>query len=248
MRRFAERVWSYQKWFHEQLERTLVPSPDAKHRLDAAGFTKVAVLGRGVDTDLFTPGRRDPALRREWGAADHAPVAIVVGRVSPEKNIGLAIRAFARMKQSNPALTCVVIGDGPIRKSLQRDHPGVLFTGYRTGEQLAASYASADILLFPSETETFGNVLLEGMASGIAILAYDYAAAGWHGIHGANLLKVAKCDEDAYLAAATRLLDPGLRQTLGQAARQTAEALTWPGIVAGLEKILRDLIAAQASD
>jgi glycosyltransferase involved in cell wall biosynthesis len=244
----AAPVWRYQKWFHERLALTLVPSPEAREKLMRAGFSRIHVLGRGVDTALFHPSKRSQTLRSEWGVTGDDPVVLVVGRVSAEKNIGLAIRAFARMKQSNPALTCVVIGDGPIRKSLQRDHPGVLFTGYRTGEQLAASYASADILLFPSETETFGNVLLEGMASGLAILAYDYAAAGWHGNHGANLLKVAKCDEDAYLAAATRLLDPDLRQTLGQAARQTAEALTWPGIVGGLEKILRDLIAAQASD
>lgn len=244
MRRFAERVWSYQKWFHEQLARTLVPSPDAKQRLVDAGFTKVAVLGRGVDTDLFNPGRRDPALRREWGVADHAPVAIVVGRVSPEKNIGLAIRTFDQLRRDHPGLVCVVVGDGPARTKLQREHPDVRFTGYRQGEALAACYASADILLFPSETETFGNVLLEGMASGLAPLAYDYAAAGWHGIDGTNCLKVAKGNEPAFLQAAVRLMDPQFRARIASAARETAVSLGWPAVVASLESILREVLAS----
>jgi glycosyltransferase involved in cell wall biosynthesis len=238
----GDRVWSYQKWFHGRMARTLVPSPDAREKLIRAGFSGVDVVGRGVDTTLFHPAKRDPALRAKWRANGDAPVVLVVGRVSSEKNIELAIRAFGRMKQSNPQVTCVVIGDGPTRKSLQREHPGVLFIGYRTGEELATCYASADILLFPSETETFGNVLLEGMASGLASLAYDYAAAAWHGEHGRNLLKVTKSDEAAYLASAERLLDPQLRHSLAKEARLTAESLNWPAIVADLENILREVI------
>lgn len=242
MRRFAERVWTYQKWFHEQLARTLVPSPDARDRLAAAGFTKVEVLGRGVDTELFRPDRRDDSLRLEWGARAETPVAIVVGRVSSEKNIKLAIRAFDRMRRGNPDVVCVVVGDGPARGGLQRRHPEVRFTGYRQGEALAACYASADILLFPSETETFGNVLLEGMASGLAVLAYDYAAAAWHGVDGENCLKVPKSDESAYLAAAERLMDASLRARLGAGARASAQSLGWPSVVADLEKIIRNVL------
>ncbi len=233
----GRQVWLYQKWFHERLNRTLVPSPDAREKLVQSGFTKVGVLGRGVDTALFTPGRRSAEIRKEFGAKGDAPMAIVVGRVSTEKNIGLAIRAFTRMRKSCPEMVCIVVGDGPARAKLMREHPEVQFPGYLLGERLAACYASADIMLFPSETETFGNVLLEGMASGLATLGYDYAAAGWHGTDGENLLKVEKGNEEAFLDAAARLLDPALRSRLSAGALRTAEKLGWPGIVAELEKV-----------
>jgi glycosyltransferase involved in cell wall biosynthesis len=134
-------------------------------------------------------------------------------------------------------LLCLVVGDGPARSKLIRKHPDVLFPGYLTGEALAACYASCDIMLFPSETETFGNVLLEGMSSGLAVLGYDYAAAAWHGVQGDNLLKVAKGDEDAFIGAAVNLLDPALRARVSLGARRTAEKLSWSSIVSKLESI-----------
>ncbi|MES2657375.1 MAG: glycosyltransferase family 1 protein [Verrucomicrobiota bacterium] len=238
----GKQVWRYQKWFHDRLDRTLVPSPDAREKLLQAGFSKVSVLGRGVDTELFSPARRSETLRREYGVTGETPLALVVGRVSTEKNIGLAIRAFAKMKQACPEMVCMVIGDGPARAKLMRDHPDVRFPGYLTGESLAACCASCDIMLFPSETETFGNVLIEGMSSGLAVLGYDYAAAGWHGSHGENLLKVRKGDEAAFLDAAVSLLDPALRAKLGAGARRTAEDLGWPAIVSELEIVFREVI------
>ncbi len=239
----GKQVWRYQKWFHDRLARTLVPSPDARDKLVRAGFCKVAVLGRGVDTDLFTPAKRSEALRREIGAKGEAPVALVVGRVAPEKNIELTLRAFAEMRKLCPELVCRVIGDGPVRARLQREHPQVQFPGYLVGEELAACYASADILLFASVTETFGNVLIEGMSSGLAILGYDHAAAAWHGVDGGNLLKVKKGDEAAFIAASLKLLDPALRAKLGAGARRTSETLCWSGIVVELEGIFREVIA-----
>ncbi|GAA5124138.1 glycosyltransferase family 1 protein [Luteolibacter yonseiensis] len=237
----GRQVWLYQKWFHERLHRTLVPSPDARDKLVASGFTKVAVLGRGVDTRLFNPGKRSEEFRRKFGAQGALPIALVVGRVSTEKNIGLALRAFTRMRETCPDMVCIVVGDGPARARLERDHPEVRFSGYLLGEELATCYASADIMLFPSETETFGNVLIEGMASGLATLGYDYAAAGWHGTDGGNLLKVEKGDETAFLAAAERLLDPDLRAKLSAGALETAGTLGWPGIVSQLETVFREV-------
>jgi glycosyltransferase involved in cell wall biosynthesis len=239
---FAERVWRYQRWFHSRLDLTLAPSPEARELLVSSGFENVAVLGRGVDCELFHPSKRDNELRHSWGATENTAVAIIVGRVSPEKNIDLAIRAFDRMRAVNPDLLCIVVGDGPAREKLESQYPHVRFTGYRQGEALAACYASADILLLPSETETFGNVLMEGMASGLAVLAYDAAAAAWHGRDGENCLKAPKGDADAFLAASLRLTDPTLRATLGTAARSTAESCSWPAVVADLERHLRSII------
>lgn len=239
----GQQVWNYQKWFHDRLALTLVPSPDARDKLARAGFSRLAVLGRGVDTCLFTPARRSEALRRECGADGDAPVALVVGRVSSEKNIGLAIRAFTEMRKACPELVCRVIGDGPVRAKLQREHPWVQFPGYLIGDNLANCYASADILLFPSETETFGNVLIEGMASGLATLGYDYAAAAWHGIDDENLLKAEKGDEAAFLMKSLKLLDPTIRAKLGKGARRTSETLRWPGIVSELEEILYQIVS-----
>jgi glycosyltransferase involved in cell wall biosynthesis len=230
-------VWIYQKWFHARLDRTLVPSPDTHDKLADAGFGKISVLGRGVDTELFTPARRSDALRSSYGVSENSPIVLVVGRISSEKNIGLAIRAYERMKKSCPELLCLVVGDGPARMKLMHDHPDVLFPGYLTGEALAACYASCDIMLFPSETETFGNVLLEAMSSGLAVLGYDYAAAAWHGVQGENLIKVAKGDEDAFLDASLDLLNPVLRARIGVGARRTALELSWSSIVLKLESI-----------
>lgn len=235
-------VWSYQKWFHNRMNRTLVPSPDAQGKLVSAGFNKVSILGRGVDTVLFDPARRSSALRGKWRVCDGTPVVLVVGRVSSEKNIGLAIRAFHRMKKIRPDTRCIVVGAGPVLYKLKSENPDVEFPGYLTGVDLATCYASADVLLFPSETETFGNVLTEGMASGLATLSYDYAASGWHCVHGTNGLKVPKGDEAAYLAAAETLLDPDFRNKLGRAARETAKTLGWSSIVAELETIFHEVI------
>ncbi len=240
----GKQVWRYQKWFHDRLARTLVPSPDAHEKLVRAGFAKTTVLGRGVDTDLFTPEKRSESLRREYGAKGDAPVALVVGRVAAEKNIGLALRAFTEMRKSCPELVCRVIGDGPVRAKLRRDYPDVHFPGYLTGEALAACYASADIMLFPSETETFGNVLLEGMSSGLAILSYDYAAAAWHGKHGENLLKVKKGEAAAFIETSIQLLDPLTRSKLREGARRTSEMLSWSKVVVELEHIFYEVVDA----
>lgn len=241
----GSQVLRYQRWFHNRLPLTLVPSPETQNRLRADGFLHTAVLGRGIDSERFAPSKRCPALRRTWDADEETPVALVVGRVSPEKNIDLALRAIASLRQSAPSLRAVIVGDGPSRPSLQAAHPDFHFAGYQNGEDLATHFASADFLLFPSKTETFGNVLLEAMASGLPCLAFDSGAAAWHGTHGVNLLKAPLGDDDAFLHQAHALLDPSTRQTLSHTARQFAVSLSWPGIVRQFESHLRQVISHQ---
>lgn len=237
-------VLRYLRWFHNHTRGTLVPSLDLRDRLHHLGFRKVSVLGRGVDAWLFNPQRRSAALRRRWGAAPDDPVALVVGRVAPEKNIELAIAAFRAMQRRNQAARLVIVGDGPLRASLQQAYPDLRFEGLRRGEQLAACCASADIFLFPSETETFGNVVLEAMASGLAVVAYDYAAARMHVTSGETGLRVPYADADAFVDAAVRLAqEPALRGRIGRQARAHAATLTWNAIVDRFAALLSDAAA-----
>jgi UDP-2,3-diacylglucosamine pyrophosphatase LpxH/glycosyltransferase involved in cell wall biosynthesis len=226
---------AYLKRFHGRSDCTLAPSPELVERLKAEGFGNVHLLGRGVDTALFDPRKRCETLRGGWGARAAAPVAMVVGRVAAEKNLELAMIAFSEMRAAVPDLRCVVVGDGPIREKLAAKHSWVHFVGVRTGEDLARHYASADILLFPSETETFGNVLLEGMASGLATVAYDYAAAARFVEHGVNGLKAPKGDAAEFLNHAHAAL--AIRQGHGMriAARELAETQGWAAVVAEFE-------------
>jgi UDP-2,3-diacylglucosamine pyrophosphatase LpxH/glycosyltransferase involved in cell wall biosynthesis len=222
---------AYLKRHHSRADVTLAPTRDVREMLVKEGFENVTLLGRGVDTQLFQPERRDDSLREAWGADDETPVAMVVGRVAAEKNLQLAVKAFARMRQVEPQIRCVIVGDGPLREKLQAEYPWIHFAGMRTGEDLARHYASADILLFPSETETFGNVLLEGLASSLVAVSYDYAAAAAHVQHGQNGFKAAKGDEDAFVSECLTALQRWEDQSLRLRARSSALPLGWNTVV-----------------
>ena len=220
---------AYLKRFHRAADCTLAPSTAVVERLREEGFSDVHLLGRGVDSELFSPTKRCEALRAEWGVRAGVPVAIVVGRVAAEKNLELAMRAFDQMRTVVPDMKCVVVGDGPIRVKLEERHPHVHFAGMRISEDLARHYASADVLIFPSETETFGNVLLEGMASGLVTVSYDYAASERYVQHGVNGLKAVRGAEEDFIRTSVEAIswDPEIRS----AARETAETLGWDQVV-----------------
>ena len=226
---------AYLRRFHQRANCTLTPSQDVVDQLLAEGFTNVHVLGRGVDTELYAPGKRCEALRAAWGARPGVPVAVIVGRVAAEKNFELAMVAFEQMRQAVPDMQCVVIGDGPLREKLVDKYTWVHFSGVQLGEDLAKHYASADVLLFPSETETFGNVLLESMASGLVTVSYDYAAAARHVQSGENGLKAEKGDADAFVRHAIAALSIRPNHGLRIAAREVAESLGWEQVVKEFE-------------
>ncbi len=230
---------AYLKRFHQAADCTLAPSPELVERLRGDGFREVHLLGRGVDSTLFSPDKRCESLRAEWGARAGVPVAIIVGRVAAEKNLELAMMAFERMRNVVPDLKCVVVGDGPIRGKLEDKYGFVHFAGMKTGEELARHYASADVLLFPSETETFGNVLLEGMASGLVTVSYDYAASERYVKHGVNGLKIPRGDAEGFIAMSVQAIsrNPELRS----AARETVESLGWEKVVSDFGDRMEDL-------
>ena len=172
-------IGAHLRRFHNRALCTFVPTWQLREELRLDGYRGLEVVARGVDTRLFDPVRRSAALRRQWGAGEDDPVAIYVGRIAPEKNLPLVLSAFAAMRQRAPRARLVLVGDGPARAQLQRQHPEHVFAGMRVHEDLACHYASGDVFLFPSVTETFGNVTVEAMASGLAVVAFDYAA-GFH--------------------------------------------------------------------
>ena len=240
-------ITAYLRKFHNKALSTLVPTESLCRELAALGFRNLEVVARGVDTGLFNPQRRSTALRREWGVKDGVPVAVSVGRLAPEKNLPLVLSSYRRMRELQPELRLVVVGDGPERARLARENPDVIFAGMRTGTDLAAHYASGDVFLFPSVTETYGNVTVEAMASGLAVVAYDYAAAQQHIRHSQNGVLVPFDAADDYVQAATALVNEAARiKKLGANARITTEKLDWSYIVAEFEQaLLRPINDAQ---
>jgi glycosyltransferase involved in cell wall biosynthesis len=228
----------YLKWVHNRTARTLTPSESSAEQLRALGIENVGVLGRGVDTDLFDREKRDASLRASWGASDRTPVAIFVGRIAVEKNLPLAVRAFQQITAANPAARCVFVGDGPKAAWLREQHPAFVFAGARTGDDLARHYASADLFIFPSLTETFGNVLTEALASGLVTVSYDYAAAKQHVRHRENGFVATPEDADAFLAATHEALSHWQDLDLRDAAHATAQKLSWSAIVDQFEREL----------
>jgi glycosyltransferase involved in cell wall biosynthesis len=224
-------ILAYLRHVHNRTVATLVPTEPMRARLAGLGFRGLRVLGRGVDTALFDPARRDAALRAQWGAGPDDVVVLYVGRLAAEKNLAaLPLLPGARL---------VFVGDGPLRAKLAERFPRAVFAGTRTGADLAAHYASADLFLFPSLTETWGNVTLEAMASGLAVVAYDYAGAAAVMCHGVNGVLVPFGDGAAFGAQA-RNLAANLRRLrqLGANARRQAQGLGWDQLAAELEAVL----------
>lgn len=235
--------------FHNGADATLVPTRELAEFLRHHHFSNVVRLPRAVDTGRFNPDCRDDALRAQWGAGRSTLVAIYVGRIAPEKNLELAVRAFRALQAQRPEARFVWVGDGPSRAKLQQDNPDFVFCGIQRGEDLARHFASGDLFLFPSRSETFGNVTLEAMASGVPLVAFDYGAAHEHlrdGVHGAA---VASDDEAGFVTATARIAgDERTRQAMARAVREAISGLHPEQVAADFDDVLQSLIAARRGD
>ena len=225
--------------FHNSADATLVPTRQLGATLHAIGFRRVCVLSRAVDTRLFNPAMRSEATRVALGVAPDAPLLIHVGRIAAEKNLPLALRGLRMLQVQRPDARMVWVGDGPLRERLQGENPDCIFTGVLRGEELARIFASADLFVFPSLSETFGNVTLESMASGVPVVAYDYGAAREHLRNGAHGAAIAPAGADAFLTATVRLgCDMGRLRTMGAAARAAVMGLSPQQVAADLDHLL----------
>lgn len=226
--------------FHNQAEATLVPTRELQQFLTETGFQRVRLLARAVDSLQFDPARRDPALRAEWGIEGEGFAAIYVGRIAGEKNLPLAVRAFRQLQQVRPKARFVWVGDGPLREKLAHENPDFIFCGIQRGDALARHFASGDLFLFPSRSETFGNVTLEAMASGVATVAFDYGAAREYLRNG--MTGAAVDTDEAFVEAAVRLATQDeLRRTVGVAASIAMKKLHPDRVVADFDAMLQGL-------
>jgi glycosyltransferase involved in cell wall biosynthesis len=232
--------------FHNLTRRTFVPTRSARRELAAAGFHNLTIVGRGVDAERFSPSLRSRALRERWDAGDDAPVFLAVGRVAAEKNVELALRAFEAARRGRPQARMVVVGDGPARARLEAAHPEARFVGVQRGADLAEHYASADVFLFPSLSDTFGNVVMEALASALPVVSFDCAAAAEHVGDRLSGRLVVPGDEAAFIAA-VRELALAAPQTLAPmraAAVAAARRASWDEVLARFEARLLDTIDA----
>lgn len=237
-----------QRRFHNRGAFTLAPSSDTANKLKSQGYERVKVMRRGVDAKRFHPAKSSTILREAWGAEPGDFVVLLVGRVAAEKNLAMALDAAENLRAGHGHMKVVVVGDGPKLAEMKARYPWVHFAGEQRGEALAAHYASGNLLLFPSLTETFGNVLLEAMASCLPTLSFDYAAAREHVVHGTNGWTVPYGNAAAFAEQFTVILNmsPFLLDSIGAMARCTARELSWTRIVQSFEETLETAIA-QAS-
>ena len=241
---FKPVVAAWLRHIHNRTLRTFVPTGDLRARLETEGYLNLRLLSRGVDTALFNPSRRDEALRAAWGVEPGEIAVIHVGRLAAEKNYPLLFRAFDAIKAVQPKARLVIVGDGPLLSACQRERPDAIFTGFYTGVNLARHYASGDLYLHTSTTETFGNVVTEALGSGLAVAAFDYAAAHEFIRSGENGLLAPVGDVAAFVAHAVRLaVEPALRTRLAHAGPATARGLSWDVIV---DRFAADLQEAAA--
>ena len=242
-------VFRHLRKFHNNTKGTLVPTENQAEQLRQDGFDNISVMGRGVDLELFSPNRRDHALRQSWGVEPEEIVLIYVGRLAAEKNLDLAIKTFERSSDQGLTRKLIIVGDGPIYSDLKkRDDPRIILCGTQTGEALARHYASADIFLFPSLTDTFGNVVTEAMASGLAVISFNYAAAQMHIQHGISGYVVPFADHAKYRETCHLALKNRKQLTDVKAqAREHAETLGWPKIVQHFKAKLEQITTGETA-
>ena len=236
-------IVAYLRKFHNATACTMVPTQELKRTLSENGFLNLKVVSRGVDTSLFNVSKRDPNLRLQWGANEQTKVIISVGRMAPEKNLEQVLKTFEALRFMGEQLKLVMVGDGPLREQFQSRYPEIIFPGMLNQTELAKYYASSDLFVFPSQTETFGNVTLEALASGIPVLAFDCAAARDWVQTGANGWLVAENNLEGFAAQAVAIFkSPSLLTQVTQSTRQQMVHLDWDQIAEQVESVLWDAI------
>ena len=225
-------AWNYMHWFYGQLDSVFVNSEEYRRSWIARGFApeKLKILPRGLDTTLFSPEHRDPAFWQKFGEHNGAVHLLYVGRISKEKDLDVLAQAYRQLRDEGLPIQLYLVGDGPYLQALHEAMPEAIFTGYLRGKELAAAYASADVFVFPSTTDTFGNVVIEAQASGVPVIVSD--TGGPKELVEANVSGVVTKSHDVEdLVRAIRDLvnDKRKRDQMSRQARQAVIDRSWPG-------------------
>jgi phosphatidylinositol alpha 1,6-mannosyltransferase len=227
--------WRIIRWFYNRCDATYAPSSSIVDELTAQGVRGVHLWSRGVDAELFSPARRDESLRAELGADEETPLVLMVSRLVKEKDMADLVTMDAELRRRGVPFRLALVGTGPMRRRLERQLPDAHFAGHQRGESLARWYASGDIFVFPSTTETFGNVVQEAMASGLPCVVVNRGGPPGVIEPGRSGL-VAQAKSGASIAGQVERLvrDGALRAQMGRAARERAQARTWDAVNGGL--------------
>jgi glycosyltransferase involved in cell wall biosynthesis len=237
-------IEAYLRKLHNRTLVTMVPTHAVLQDLQSLGYQNLALLSRGVDTGLFQPQQRSSALRQRWGAGPDDLVCINVGRLAKEKNVETVVAAFEAIQSRLPKAKLVFVGDGPLRKRLEQSCPAAIFAGVQKDQALAEHYASGDLFLFPSLTETFGNVVPEALASGLAVVSYAKAAAQELITPGQDgVLVSVGTSADFVRAAAELAVQPLQMAQLRAQAPASVQQLSWQAIHRRFADILSSAIS-----
>ena len=236
-------IVAYLRKFHNATACTMVPTRELMRTLSENGFVNLKVVSRGVDTKLFNISKRDKSLRSSWGATEKSKVLISVGRMAPEKNLEQVLKTYEALKHTDQEFKLVMVGDGPLKDQFQQRYPDIIFPGMLSQPNLAVYYASSDLFVFPSQTETFGNVTLEALASGIPVLAFDCAAARDWVQTGINGWLVAESNPEGFAAQAVDIFNSkDALDRITQSTRQQVVHLDWDQIAEQVESVFWDAI------
>jgi glycosyltransferase involved in cell wall biosynthesis len=224
--------WKYLAWFYSQCKHIYVPSPSMADELNEEGIDEgIRIWARGVDTDQFNPEFRDMEWRRSAGFDDSDKVVTFVSRLVWEKNLQTFVDTIKRLQQTHSDIKPMIVGDGPAKKELEHMLPEAHFTGFVTGDELSRAYASSDVFLFPSETETFGNVTLEAMSSGLPCIVADATGSRSLVESGVNGFLAPPRDTKSFAECVAKITeDEDLAETMSKTARQKALAYSWENV------------------
>ena len=236
-------AWAYLRWFHNSAKVTLAPTEEVVNMLHDKEFEGVRAWGHGVDSNQFHPDNRSKDRRRSLGAGPEDTLFLYVGRVAPEKNVQTLIDAF-RQLPAHEKVRLMVVGDGPVRKKIASiEDPRIGTLGFQEPEALSEIYASADVFVFPSLTDTFGLVVLEAMASGLPVTAFDVTGPKASIADEYNGLLAGMTDAESLGEIMLRThRDPDLRHRLSIGARKHTEANDWDRIMDRSIHIYEDLM------
>ncbi|MEA3186796.1 MAG: hypothetical protein QOD99_626, partial [Chthoniobacter sp.] len=223
-------TWNYMKWFYAQLDLLYVNSEHYRRCWIDRGIPaeRIKILPRGLDSSLFHPSRRDEDLRRKFGAKNGEVLLLYVGRVSKEKDLDVLAASYRKLRARDSHSRLVLVGDGPYLKELRAALPEATFTGYLAGLDLAKAFASADIFVFPSTTDTFGNVVLEALASGLPTVVSDQGGPRELIENGATGFVTRSLDVEDFTNATERLIaDKSLREKMSGNALRAVQDRDW---------------------